>query len=422
MSSKDEAKDYDAIITKISQKIKEIHYDEETGGKIVVFLNSQIGNERYLKVKTIARFCEELTKDLQTFTHDLHLSVYYDPEEAEKYSSQPDEQDDDRYSVDWWFGVQVPNFGIPKLEYLMGNVGYIKIIYFAPVPIAGDMVITAMNFLSTADALIFDLRECSGGDPYNVMMFESYFFDAYNVPKLLLTRQCRIETPPQQQFWTYPYMPGKRLPDVPVAILTSTCTFSGGEDMAYTLKHHDRAVIVGEKTPGGAHMVKRVSVGNGCILRIPYAHPVHPLTGTDWEGTGVLPDIEVSREEALAAAHQELLSRLKLTAEDEQEKYKYDWLLQRVDSLYHPPSIAEEVLQRYPGVYQGWQVKLEKRRLFLVSPNRLHRDEMIPLSENLFIADEGYNARFRIGENGLADALVWIGRDNDREIVYEKSV
>ena len=420
MSSQNDAKDYEAIITNICRKIKEIHIDEETGKQIAEFLVTQVSNGKYQKIESTSRFCEELTKDLQAFTHDFHLSVYHDPDAIEALDAKTDVKADDRYSVDWWQGVDCKNYGIPKLEYLMGNVGYIKIIYFAPVPLAGNMVVTAMNYLSTADALIFDLRECSGGDPYNVMMFESYLFDEFKIPKHLMTRHSRIQTPPQQQFWTYPYLPGKRLSEIPVAILTSSCTFSGGEDMAYTLKHHKRAVIVGEKTPGGAHMVKRVLVGGGCVLRIPYAHPVHPVTGTDWEGTGVLPDVGVAREDALMAAHKELFSRMMLAAEDPKMKRKYDWYLQRVVGLYHPAQVSDEVLQRYTGKYQDWLVQLKEGRLFLISPNGLHMDEMIPLSEDLFIVDEEYNARFRIGENGLADALFWIGRDNKREIIYER--
>lgn len=421
LGKKLETINHKSIIENIIQRVKEIHINEETGSKIVESLSQKISVEKFDEIEDAAVFCEKLTRELQELTHDLHLSVYYDPENSDALIANSQNQPDENYPVDWWSGANCMNYGLPKLEYLMGNIGFIKVIYFAPAPIAGSMVVTAMNYLSSADALIFDLRECSGGDPFTVMMFESYLYDELKIPKLMLTRHCRIETPPQQQFWTYPYLPGKRLPDIPVAILTSSSTFSGGEDMAYTMKHHKRAVIVGEKTAGGAHMVKRIPVGFGCVLRLPHAHPVHPVTNADWDGVGVLPDIAVSKEDALSTAHEDLISRLKHKAESDQVKHKYDWYLQRVKGLYHPAHIDVEKLQRCVGDYRGWQVQLKGERLYLASPSGLQVSEMIPINDNLFIADDDYNAKFRMGDKDQVDALVWIGRDDDQEFVYQRS-
>jgi C-terminal processing protease CtpA/Prc len=38
------------------------------------------------------------------------------------------------------------------------------------------------------------------------------------------------------------------------------------------------------------------------FIRIPFARFVNPITKTDWEGTGVEPDVKVSAAEALAVA------------------------------------------------------------------------------------------------------------------------
>jgi len=36
---------------------------------------------------------------------------------------------------------------------------------------------------------------------------------------------------------------------------------------------------------------------------IPTGRAINPMTGTNWEGTGVLPDVEVPTEEAFKVAH-----------------------------------------------------------------------------------------------------------------------
>jgi Peptidase family S41 len=58
-----------------------------------------------------------------------------------------------------------------------------------------------------------------------------------------------------RQSWTLPYVPGKRLTNKDVYILTISRTFSGAEEFIYNLKHLKRATVVGENTGGGAHLV-----------------------------------------------------------------------------------------------------------------------------------------------------------------------
>ena len=97
-----------------------------------------------------------------------------------------------------------------------------------------------------------------------------------------------------KQFWTLPYVPGPRLPDVPVYVLTSGRTFSAAEEFTYNLKNLERATIVGETTGGGAHPVDRHSFDFGdyqVILSLPFGRAVNPITDTNWEGTGIEPHL-----------------------------------------------------------------------------------------------------------------------------------
>jgi len=69
------------------------------------------------------------------------------------------------------------------------------------------------------------------------------------------------------------------------------------------LKHLERATIVGEATGGGAHMGGPYRINAHFSVIVPSGRAINPITGTNWEGVGVQPDIEVSADKALATAH-----------------------------------------------------------------------------------------------------------------------
>jgi C-terminal processing protease CtpA/Prc len=110
-----------------------------------------------------------------------------------------------------------------------------------------------------------------------------------------------------QQYWTLPYVPGPRFSDKPVYVLISKVTFSGGEMFANILKTHQRAVIIGEKTDGGAHAGASYRLSSYFEVFIPIGRVFNPLTGIDWEGTGVTPDIPAPPEQALEVAYRQAL-------------------------------------------------------------------------------------------------------------------
>ena len=140
-----------------------------------------------------------------------------------------------------------------------------------------------------------------------VRFLASYFFGDTPV---LLNRFIDRPSQTTREQWTLPSVPGVRLPDVPLYLLTSSRTFSAAEGFAYTLKHLGRAVVVGERTGGGAHPSRDVPIGAGLVAFVPVARSEHPRTGTDWEGVGVDPDIKVPAEDALETARKHALHKL----------------------------------------------------------------------------------------------------------------
>ena len=95
---------------------------------------------------------------------------------------------------------------------------------------------------------------------------------------------------------------GKRFVDKPVFVLTSKATFSAAEGFSYALKNLKRATLIGETTGGGAHPVEPHRIDDNFFIIVPSGRSISPITKTDWEGTGVEPDVKVPAASALDEA------------------------------------------------------------------------------------------------------------------------
>jgi Peptidase family S41/N-terminal domain of Peptidase_S41 in eukaryotic IRBP len=196
---------------------------------------------------------------------------------------------------------RLDNFGIHRVERLDGNVGYLDV-RRVPVPAnAGPAISAAMELVAGTYALIIDLRRNGGGSPEGVVYWCSHLLDEQ--PPTHLNDIFRADTGETHQFWTLPYVPGPRYLDRPVYVLTSGRTFSGGEDFAYTLQALGRAQVIGETTGGGAHPTRPFPISAAVHIAIPFARSINPVTGTNWQGTGVVPDIAVPQEQAYDVAY-----------------------------------------------------------------------------------------------------------------------
>ncbi|HEX3821463.1 MAG TPA: S41 family peptidase [Candidatus Sulfotelmatobacter sp.] len=242
-----------------------------------------------------------LTRQMRDISHDKHLAVIYSQVRTPDESG-PTPGDLVRYRSD----MLANNCTFEKIEVLPHNIGYLKLNSFPNPSICQSTAASAMDRLSKTDAIIFDLRTNHGGDPKMVAFIASYLFarpthlnDLYN--------RARNTT---QESWTISPIPGNELADKPAFVLTSPSTFSGAEEFAYDLKMLKRATIVGETTAGGSHMASRYRIDDHFMMMLPDTRPINPISKTDWEGSGVEPDVKVNASDALVMA--EKLAETKL--------------------------------------------------------------------------------------------------------------
>jgi hypothetical protein len=268
----------------------------EVAVRMATDLRGRVARGEFDDITSATAFADTLTSLLYEIGQDRHLWISYDPgapPEPPRESTPTSDEAPDQ-------SRRRRNFGFPRAEILLGNVGYMDLRMFIVPEAAGETAAAVMAFLSNTEALIIDLRQNGGGSPDMVALVASYFFDSKPVHLFDVYMRVADRT---DQYWTSRYLPGRRLATQPVYVLTRSSTFSAGEAFAYTMKHLERATIVGETTGGAAHPGRDHRISQQFVMFVAHARAISPVTGTNWEGVGVTPDVDVPAEVALETAH-----------------------------------------------------------------------------------------------------------------------
>ncbi|SEN38925.1 S41 family peptidase [Actinacidiphila rubida] len=272
----------------------------EIAGQIAAVLRRRLADGAYA-VDDAGELARLVTDDLQSVNGDLHLRLLFHADEV------PSGQGEAtlaglREEFDSSLG------GAPRVEMLDGRVAVLELgpVIF-PIEWAAEPLGAALNLVAPARALILDLRRCRGGVPETVALVCSYLLDE----RTHLNTQVWKRGEVQEQSWSATHVPGARFGGTkPLYVLTSPATFSGGEELAYDLQQLGRAVVVGECTGGGAHPREGWTVHPHLEATIPVGRSVNPVSGANWEGTGVQPDVAVPAADALTRAHELALEKL----------------------------------------------------------------------------------------------------------------
>ena len=292
-------------IEAILKELEERYVFPDVAKKMRQAIEARIERKEYDGVATGQELAKKLTAHLQEISRDKHLRVMCRSGKlpALPKGDKPAPKDLERMRQ----SSRKLNGGYQRVERLPGNVGYLQVDGFMHPDIAAEPAAAAMNFLANTDALIIDLRRNGGGGPQSVVLLCSYLFDEkpVHLNDLYWRKGDRTE-----ESWTLKEVAGKRYLGRDVYLLTSRRTFSAAEEFAYDLQCLQRVTIVGETTGGGAHPGGGVPVGEHFVVFIPSGRAINPITKTNWEGTGIKPDVEVAADKALETAHQLAVKKL----------------------------------------------------------------------------------------------------------------
>jgi hypothetical protein len=247
-------------------------------------------------------FADLLTRQMRDVSHDRYVMMVYSTVTGPENPPAPSREDVSRYRKE----MEENNCRFEKVKILPHNIGYLKFNEFPDASICRTTVAAAMASLNHADAIIFDLRDNPGGYANMVALIATYLFDH---PTHLNDFYNRSEHSTEQS-WTHPPVPGNRLADKPAFVLTSLSTFSAAEEFSYDLKMLNRATLVGETTSGRGHMGMGHRIDDHFIIRVPGIRVINPISTTNWEGTGVEPDVKVKAADALKTAEKLAARRL----------------------------------------------------------------------------------------------------------------
>lgn len=307
------------VVDTLAKRLGETYVDETVGRATGVAMRDRQAHGAYAKDGDVVEFSEHLTRDLREAGHDLHFMVRFDPDFKE---DAPGKVPTPAESAQARADIARDGFGVARVQRLAGNIGYIDVRGFPPLPYVAAAYSQAMSLLSGTDAIVVDLRKNGGGEPKAVGGFMSHFFgeeDDRHLNDIWWRPTGRTD-----ESWTNGVASPRYLK--PVIVLTSKYTFSGGEECAYDFQTQKRATLIGEVTGGGANPGDAVAIGGGFFAFIPSGKAINPVTHTNWEHVGVKPDVEVPAVDAMKTAYLRLLKELAAKAPEEDKDDYARWV------------------------------------------------------------------------------------------------
>lgn len=264
----------------------------EVGERAAAAIEKALANGDYDSLMEPRAFAAKLTADLRAVTDDKHVEVFGGGPPGAAPAAPPVRSEG----------------GVARADRLAGNVGYIELVALGPPALFNQALDRAMAALEDTMALVLDAREAQGGVLPSVSYIDSYFLSSKEPVHLsdIVARNPGTDTFRTDEFFS---LPTPFSYDKPLYILTSSRTLSAGEAFAYNLQALKRATLVGETTSGAANAAGMQPLGPGLMMMLSGARTRNAVTGTNWEGVGVKPDVATASADALKVALERLGQR-----------------------------------------------------------------------------------------------------------------
>jgi len=289
------------IIGKISKGLDDGYPFPDISKKYIATLKSQEAKNAY-KDLTPEQLAKKLTQDLREVHKDVHLTIFHSKdyfEQLTKTYSNTQTPEDVQHELE---KKRQNNYGFDAVELdKKTSTAYIKISGgFHGDQEAFEMAASAMNMAAYSKNIIIDIRDNGGGTGMMGRFLAGYFFNAGDERYYL--HGYHKDRSKDIQEWTYPFVPGKRMPDSKLYILVNKRTASATEGFAFAMQKMQRATIVGDTTAGAGIAGTMIPLKENLVVFMPVKMVAAPESDKGWEGTGVIPDVPVKGEDARTEA------------------------------------------------------------------------------------------------------------------------
>lgn len=371
-------------------------------------------------IDNLAEFSKALSKEVQSINHDKHMRIVQTPPRKSPENTAERKIEN---KIANYHSYRENIGGFSSLSLLEGNVGYIDYRGFVGMYEAKEVIDSYMFLLQNVDALIIDLRYNGGGSPETVQYLCSYFFDE----RVHLNSLYWREGDETREFWSMDNIGGKKMADVPLFVLTSDYTFSGAEEFSYNMKTQKRAAIIGETTGGGANPGGTFRINKDLRIFVPTGTAINPITKTNWEGVGVIPDIKTDSadtyEKGLILALEAAENYRNQT--DEKINNLYSKLINQLSNIgletefENKSSTNEDILQSCKkGIEEGL---LDENDINMMGYDYLMLNQQ-KAALALFNANVDLHSESANVYDSYADALSQSGKLELAKVYYEKAV
>ena len=400
------------LLSLIKENIEKRYVYKDKSALINNELTKLSQTEKYKQSNKPAIVSSLLTEVLQSY--DGHFNVtWVDPTAIKKDKIERES---------WNQRSQRSNYGFRKVESLFGNIGYIDLRFFDGSENAKLMADNIIKTLANSQAVIIDLSQNGGGSPQMVQHLSSYFFSKEK-PVHLNSLYWR-ESEQTVEFWTKTDLDSQYMPEIPLYVITSARTGSAAEEFAYNMQTQKRATLIGNTTAGGANPGGTIPLINNFEMFISTGAAVNPITKTNWEKVGVVPEIKVKQENALNTAYKMALNTVMENTQNKWQKKEIRWHLETLDSINKPFKIEHNELKKYAGRYENREIIFQNKEIFYQRGRRSMK-QLIPLSKDLFAlaSDSMQSNRIRFNRDKSSENIVSFDllSSNGQENSYTKS-
>lgn len=402
-----------AAVERIADLIDRNYVYADKAAKIAAEMRGWTDDHAILRAPDRLAFASILTERLTK--HDGHFNVRWsDPAARGMAPSGPPRNFEEMMAQ-----MRRDNFGFDAIERLDGNIGYLRMSFFAPfdneakeVAPARRVAEAAMAFMQGTEAVIVDLRQNRGGSPFMVHLIFSHFLGE---EPLLINKFYDRQTDEMIEFYSFDEIANERRPSVPLFVLISGRTGSAAEEFAYDVQTHGRGLIIGETSAGAANPGRLFDAGDGFSVFVSTGAAVNPITGTNWEGVGVKPDVEAPANKAFDVAYD--LALAGVIGEQGAHpalRREVEWTRDRLKAERDSVKLSSREGRAYAGKYGDRKISYEDGALvYHRSPRPPVR--LLPLGNDEFAAagTSRMRVRFERDARNRVTALILLYADGE---------